>query len=258
MRISMLKIGVRSMVVSLIGSGRSRLVVLPVSRRRSILLAQARQCMTRRLGIAAGLLIGSLACVSPAIADTDIGTASGRPLICTQGVWIDVGYVVPAGGGVITSFSFGLDSSTADEQLDFEVLRPNGDGTYNVVGNTGLQTLSSGTGVETFPANIPVSGGEVLGFWTGTEQTFCGRDAAGDTVLGIPASSDPPVGYTVGSGFGINPNLSLNESAHLRTLPTDKAQCENGGWQNFGTTFTNQGDCVSFVATGGKNPPSGS
>jgi hypothetical protein len=31
----------------------------------------------------------------------------------------------------------------------------------------------------------------------------------------------------------------------------------NGGWKNFGTTFKNQGDCVSFVASGGKNPPSG-
>jgi hypothetical protein len=28
----------------------------------------------------------------------------------------------------------------------------------------------------------------------------------------------------------------------------------NGGWQTFGI-FKNQGDCVSFVATGGKNGP---
>jgi hypothetical protein len=37
-------------------------------------------------------------------------------------------------------------------------------------------------------------------------------------------------------------------------LPTSKHQCENGGWRTFGV-FKNQGDCVSFVATGGKNPP---
>jgi hypothetical protein len=37
---------------------------------------------------------------------------------------------------------------------------------------------------------------------------------------------------------------------------TSKQQCRGGGWQSFG--FKNQGDCVSFVATGGKNPPSGS
>ena len=28
----------------------------------------------------------------------------------------------------------------------------------------------------------------------------------------------------------------------------------DGGWQNFGTTFKNQGDCISFVASGGKHP----
>ena len=38
-------------------------------------------------------------------------------------------------------------------------------------------------------------------------------------------------------------------------LPTNKEQCKNGGWMNYGTTFKNQGDCVSFVTTGGKNEP---
>jgi hypothetical protein len=37
-------------------------------------------------------------------------------------------------------------------------------------------------------------------------------------------------------------------------LPTSKDQCTNGGWRNF-PGFKNQGDCVSFVATGRKNPP---
>ena len=40
-----------------------------------------------------------------------------------------------------------------------------------------------------------------------------------------------------------------------QTLPTTKEQCFNGGWQTF-KVFKNQGDCVSFVATKGKNPPS--
>jgi hypothetical protein len=40
-------------------------------------------------------------------------------------------------------------------------------------------------------------------------------------------------------------------------LPTAKEQCENGGWQTYGL-FKNQGDCVSFVATGGQNAPGAS
>jgi hypothetical protein len=38
--------------------------------------------------------------------------------------------------------------------------------------------------------------------------------------------------------------------------PTSKEQCKNGGWKSFGTAFKNQGDCVSFVASGGKTKPS--
>jgi hypothetical protein len=38
--------------------------------------------------------------------------------------------------------------------------------------------------------------------------------------------------------------------------PTSKDECKNGGWRNF-PGFQNQGDCVSFLATGGKNQPSG-
>jgi hypothetical protein len=39
--------------------------------------------------------------------------------------------------------------------------------------------------------------------------------------------------------------------------PTSKDQCKNGRWRTYGI-FKNQGDCVSFVATKGKNPPASS
>jgi choice-of-anchor C domain-containing protein len=38
--------------------------------------------------------------------------------------------------------------------------------------------------------------------------------------------------------------------------PTNKDQCKNDGWKEY-SVFKNQGDCVSFVATKGKNLPSG-
>ena len=42
-------------------------------------------------------------------------------------------------------------------------------------------------------------------------------------------------------------------------LPVTKEDCENDGWTRFdGTaTFKNQGDCVSYVATGAKQTPAG-
>lgn len=39
-----------------------------------------------------------------------------------------------------------------------------------------------------------------------------------------------------------------------------KDQCKNGGWRDFTGPpgpFKNQGDCVSFFATGGRNPGNG-
>ena len=46
-------------------------------------------------------------------------------------------------------------------------------------------------------------------------------------------------------------NVSLTQ-----VLPTTKDQCKNDGWKAY-LVFKNQGDCVSFVETGGKNPPAG-
>jgi len=37
-------------------------------------------------------------------------------------------------------------------------------------------------------------------------------------------------------------------------LPTDKAQCLNDGWKGY-SGFKNLGDCVSYVASNGKNKP---
>ncbi len=52
-------------------------------------------------------------------------------------------------------------------------------------------------------------------------------------------------------------NASVDNVAieSVRLLPTSKDQCKKGGWKSFGSVFKNQGDCVSFVATGGRNRP---
>ena len=74
-----------------------------------------------------------------------------------------------------------------------------------------------------------------------------------------------------GSSYGVGPGLSNEMTAtgaasvtisySTSNVPTSKNQCKNGGWQNLadnnGTPFKNQGDCVSYVATGGKNLATG-
>jgi hypothetical protein len=55
----------------------------------------------------------------------------------------------------------------------------------------------------------------------------------------------------------VNPDTLTNGRGAVfdaPVLPTSKEQCKDGGWLNF-PQFKNQGDCVSFVATHGKNQP---
>lgn len=40
-------------------------------------------------------------------------------------------------------------------------------------------------------------------------------------------------------------------------MPTSKDDCKKGGWMDFANAFKNQGDCVSWVATNGRNPATG-
>ena len=56
----------------------------------------------------------------------------------------------------------------------------------------------------------------------------------------------------LGKGFLVD-GVSLSSSPSSGS-PTNKDDCKNGGWQTFeNPSFKNQGDCVSFIATGGKD-----
>lgn len=41
------------------------------------------------------------------------------------------------------------------------------------------------------------------------------------------------------------------------TAPSSREECKDEGWKVFSPPFKNQGDCVSFVATQGRNPADG-
>lgn len=55
---------------------------------------------------------------------------------------------------------------------------------------------------------------------------------------------------TDGDGVGDNSDTTPNG------VPATANQCKKGGWKAYGV-FKNQGDCVSYVATKGKNQPAG-
>jgi hypothetical protein len=83
-------------------------------------------------------------------------------------------------------------------------------------------------------------------------------DAADEVDQTVTLTLAPGAGYTIGSSNSATITVADNDGTTPPpgTMPTSKDQCKKGGWLAFGV-FKNQGDCVSWVATGGKNLPAG-
>ena len=73
----------------------------------------------------------------------------------------------------------------------------------------------------------------------------------GGSWVNVTASTPPPDPVTQTIYASVT---SFSPFAVAIQLPTTTHQCKNNGWKGFGV-FKNQGDCVSYVATRGKNLP---
>jgi hypothetical protein len=141
----------------------------------------------------------------------------------------------------------------------FEVSTPAPTLNANVgTSQTIFDDLGSGTSFGSFP--VPTGGSaDVLSFplnsagvaaynaARGGFFSIGGRtaeDAEGFEDWYLFGGAQPPVGGT-------------QQLVATCSFATTKSECKNGGWRNF-PAFKNQGDCVSFVATGGKNPTANS
>ena len=128
------------------------------------------------------------------------------------------------------------------------------DGKTAVFGFSGIADIFGFTPVAGL-ARVTDGGGPGSGLdsfiWaqvTGTE--------GGAPIPGPTNCSSYPAGFQP-SGF----RTAFNRAGDIviidtPAVPTTKDQCKDGGWRNF-PGFRNQGDCVSFVATGGKSQSSG-
>lgn len=125
-------------------------------------------------------------------------------------------YVVPAGGGTITSWSIqGAPSSLSClvggclGQL--QVMRPDDGGNYSLVAQSSQRTIPAGK-LSTFSTSIPVREGDVLGL-AGTNVPLQGSGGLGDTLgdltgliggglVNVSVGLDPPLGGTTPGGGG--------------------------------------------------------
>jgi hypothetical protein len=105
----------------------------------------------------------------------------------------------------------------------------------------------NGLGVLAVDLRILDANGNVLHTWTLSDPT---------DVIGVTVG-----GNRYGAFFQEEfPFLAIDNSRLDVKVgpPTDKDQCKKDGWKQFNNpAFKNQGDCVSFVATHGKNPGNG-
>jgi Protein of unknown function (DUF642) len=106
--------------------------------------------------------------------------------------------------------------------------------------------LNNGSGTASATA---AAGGSSINLTSGPTNLYT-RVA----LLFTAAGGTTTVSFMSLTNFGCGGILIDNVS--VEPLPTTKSECENDGWQSSGV-FKNQGDCVSFVATQGKNEPAG-
>jgi hypothetical protein len=106
--------------------------------------------------------------------------------------------------------------------------------------------------VSVVDAGGPATGGDT--FEWAELRGEPGPTPAGDPLPGPTDCSSYPGPFPF-----LNGPVSVGTSGDIAVidapgLPTSKDQCKNGGWRAYGV-FKSQGDCVSFVASEGKNPP---
>jgi hypothetical protein len=177
------------------------------------------------------------------------GTAAGATPSPSQDYAIGSGTTFFVGS---TSFDFEVVSGPSGENAT-------GSGTATVNGRPLTVTEATCLSVTGNTATIagrlaPNSSNWLFVLVTVVDNSPGGVDTFAATVgIGTAFTSDPgcsrPVPL-VGAPL-VTGDIVVHDA---QPFPTSKDQCKNGGWRTYGV-FKNQGDCVSFVASGGKSPP---
>lgn len=157
---------------------------------------------------------------SASAATITVGQTNAAGASCTNAIIFQTGvssgnsYTVPK-NGTLTSWS--INGSTTGGEAAMVVFRATGNpNEYTVIGAAAQQTVAPGS-VQTFPTNIPVLAGDIVGLWAGP-GLHCGQFTGdpGDTYTGQNGFASPPtMGDTV-TTLGPLSTARINVSAELQ------------------------------------------
>jgi Ca2+-binding RTX toxin-like protein len=171
------------------------------------------QC-NRWLRRAALLVATTAALVAPATAGAITVGQSNPPYplgcgadaeVAQTAVASGASYTVPAGNWTVTSW----ETQGANGDMKLKIFRPTGNpGEYLVVGESAVQTLSSGP--QSYPTSITgVQGGDLIGMWTAS-STYCAAFTGDGSDTFSFSYSDTAAGSTVTTPFsGTSYRLSI-------------------------------------------------
>lgn len=154
-------------------------------------------------------------------------------------------YSVPAGGGVITSWSQ-LGSTVSPGQAKLIIWRPTSNATdFRVVGKSEVQTFVAGM-LLSFPTRIPVQGGDLLGIRAGATSTVCFFvGAPGDSIRfrnDLATDPEPATGSTQ-----TLPSMLSNTRTNISAVVEPDADADGFGDET-------QDECSTDASTQGPCP----
>jgi hypothetical protein len=168
------------------------------------------------------------------------------------GVWSQEAYLKASN----TVHEFGFTLAVSGDTIvvgtvaeDSNATGVNGDQTNSLAIESGAAYVFARTGSSWSQTAYLKASNTGAGDWFGAGSLGV---SGGTIVVGAPREDS--------NATGVNGNQTNNGAQNagaayvFAAFPTMQNQCTNGGWKTFGI-FKNQGDCVSFVSTGGTNSP---
>ena len=177
-----------------------------------------------RVGVVAAVAVAAIglslapagAVTNTTIGHAQAGSTCGSELTIVQPQSSLASYTVPAGGGLVSSWS-GDSGAGTGSTLQMLLWRPAGGLVYTLVGESPVKVLAANSGINTFTLVTPIAAqaGDVLGLHA-TGSSYCGPIPGGSSAL-VRVGAPPALGANLDFSAGYGVAGSANVAATVTT-----------------------------------------